>query len=334
MPLAGITLAQLANMYRTDPGFRSRLSDLMRDPAGFFKSAVQDVTPTPKELMSAFVDASSPTLNGSVMLQPDADAAKQKMMNLSLAGITAYHGSPYKFDKFDMSKVGTGEGAQVYGHGLYFAEKPEVAGQYAKDLGRTVPAFNGKPTKDAAEGFAHDILSKYDPSIAKKVVDSYVDGGVFKGGDAEGMRQKIYAAIDKHSASDVGTASTGVTYKVDLPDEHIAKMLDWDKPLSEQAPDVRKALDGVIAKGLEQSNAAGKAIFEAAPKDPTGSELHTALSRLFGKTKFDQVAMTQALREAGIPGIRYLDGGSRGKGQGTYNYVVFDDSIPKIIGKD
>ena len=39
-------------------------------------------------------------------------------------GIRAYHGSPYDFEKFDISKIGTGEGAQAYGHGLYFAENP------------------------------------------------------------------------------------------------------------------------------------------------------------------------------------------------------------------
>ena len=30
-------------------------------------------------------------------------------------GFIAYHGSPHDFDKFDMSKIGTGEGAQAYG---------------------------------------------------------------------------------------------------------------------------------------------------------------------------------------------------------------------------
>ena len=45
-------------------------------------------------------------------------------------GIRAYHGSPYDFDKFDISKIGTGEGAQAYGHGLYFAGNPGTAGSY------------------------------------------------------------------------------------------------------------------------------------------------------------------------------------------------------------
>ena len=44
--------------------------------------------------------------------------------------ITAYHGSPHDFDRFDLSKIGTGEGAQAYGHGLYFAENEGVAKGY------------------------------------------------------------------------------------------------------------------------------------------------------------------------------------------------------------
>ena len=36
--------------------------------------------------------------------------------------IQAWHGSPYKFEKFDLSKTGTGEGQAVYGKGMYYAE--------------------------------------------------------------------------------------------------------------------------------------------------------------------------------------------------------------------
>ena len=49
-------------------------------------------------------------------------------------GITAYHGSPHDFDKFDLSKIGTGEGAQVYGHGAYLAESEEVGRAYRDKL--------------------------------------------------------------------------------------------------------------------------------------------------------------------------------------------------------
>ena len=46
------------------------------------------------------------------------------------AGFKAYHGTPYRFDEFDLEKIGTGEGAQAYGWGLYFATKKEVAEWY------------------------------------------------------------------------------------------------------------------------------------------------------------------------------------------------------------
>lgn len=38
-------------------------------------------------------------------------------------------------------------------------------------------------------------------------------------------------------------------------------------------------------------------------------------------------------RDAGIPGIRYLDHGSRGAGEGSHNYVVFDDATIDILRK-
>jgi hypothetical protein len=44
--------------------------------------------------------------------------------------------------------------------------------------------------------------------------------------------------------------------------------------------------------------------------------------------------ISQRLREAGIPGIRYLDQGSRGGGEGTRNFVIFDDKLVKILGNE
>ena len=52
--------------------------------------------------------------------------------------MTAYHGTPHTFPgtaenplgEFDPTKIGTGEGAQAYGHGLYFAENEDVAKEY------------------------------------------------------------------------------------------------------------------------------------------------------------------------------------------------------------
>src|SRR6185503_14261747 len=51
------------------------------------------------------------------------------------APIEAYHGSPHDFEAFSIENVGTGEGAQSFGHGLYMAEAKAMGEDYAKQLG-------------------------------------------------------------------------------------------------------------------------------------------------------------------------------------------------------
>lgn len=48
----------------------------------------------------------------------------------------AWHGSPYKFDKFSIEHIGEGEGAQAFGWGLYFAGNKEVSEWYRKKLSK------------------------------------------------------------------------------------------------------------------------------------------------------------------------------------------------------
>ena len=108
--------------------------------------------------------------------------------------------------------------------------------------------------------------------------------------------------------------NTGNLYKVDLPDEHIAKMLDWDKPLREQSKDVQTALakldpDLYHPKGDEYS------------LDEVGAETYLRMAN--SPLAKNQSDASEVMRNAGITGIRYLDGGSRGAGTGSSNYVVF-----------
>lgn len=50
----------------------------------------------------------------------------------------AYHGTPHDVDKFDTAKIGTGEGAQAYGYGLYFADSKELAEWYKNKLSKDI----------------------------------------------------------------------------------------------------------------------------------------------------------------------------------------------------
>src|SRR5215471_9850062 len=80
---------------------------------------------------------------------PDYTRLVGKAVQAATEGIRAYHGSPHQFERFDISKIGTGEGAQAYGHGLYFAENPKVAQSYRDVLsgGTRIP---GAPTGRSA----------------------------------------------------------------------------------------------------------------------------------------------------------------------------------------
>lgn len=67
---------------------------------------------------------------------------------------TLWHGSPHSFDKFTTDKIGTGEGAQAFGWGMYFADKKGIAESYmdAHAQGFRMPKFNPIDRANAIEG--------------------------------------------------------------------------------------------------------------------------------------------------------------------------------------
>ena len=131
----------------------------------------------------------------------------------------------------------------------------------------------------------------------------------------------------------------GSLYELDIPDEAVARMLDWDAPLSRQAPIVRQHFDPIaspIRNEMAKPAPSGWGEF-AAPQsyDPTGQELlgllrdpnaqlsaQSFLANALGEN------VSRRLRDAGIPGLRFLDAGSRGAGgSGTRNIVVWDQDV-------
>ena len=236
--------------------------------------------------------------------------------------LDVYHGSPHKFDRFDASKIGTGEGAQAYGHGIYTAENPGIAQGYADRLG------GGQfGSTSAAKGSTADRLSA--------MFDN--DGSNFKKGsrdisiiaknlaektkvDANGLVHHQFKDgsewIGSQSGWDVANTEKNL-YKVDLPDEQIAKMLDWDKPLSEQSDAVKAALKGIETKFPEIPDFNLRKWMDT---DPLASTFHNVINRDLG---VDPSLIANVFKEQGIPGIKYLDQGSRGAGKGTRNFVTF-----------
>jgi hypothetical protein len=253
---------------------------------------------------------------------------------------TVFHGSPHKFDAFDMSKIGTGEGAQAYGHGLYMADAPGVAKQYVpRD-----PKIEDK------------LMSLYKQTEARQDYDAL---SVLEDALIHKTPTELRELYPQHGAlidqiAKIQSKAKGSLYTVDLPDEAIAKMLDWDKPLSEQAPEVRAALAPLVNDFVEkQAKDAGSWGASAAELESYRKQGREIAERKRGEEWYQKLfhqerkqvgansgasayaaAASERLKQSGIPGIRYLDGGSRGAGQGTSNYVVFDDRLPKILKRE
>jgi hypothetical protein len=217
----------------------------------------------------------------------------------TVSPLTVYHGSPHKFPptaknplgEFDSTKIGTGEGAQAYGQGLYLAEVPSTAKSYVPRS----PKFEEKLIKlyDRASSSRNfpmmevleDAMMHRTPSeILQKF--SNVDDGY--------THQHSKAAQDFAKWYEKNEPEIGGLYTVDLPDEKIARMLDYDKPINEQAPEVIELLKNA-GINTESSAKAGTMI--------GGQELHLA--------------------KHGIPGVKYFDDASRHAGEGTRNFVVF-----------
>jgi hypothetical protein len=236
------------------------------------------------------------------------------------SNLMAYHGTPHRIDKFDSSKIGTGQGAQSFGYGLYFAQNPKVAKEYSM-LGQ-IAEIDGVPVSgkgsrvsnaNAAKklGINEDslnrlALSDFDVGRTLRELDAEYAAATTTGDKAFVMQQ--IGDLKRLMKSEVNIKA-GNLYTVDVADDAVSKMLDFDAPLGQQSPEIQ-----ALAKQYNLS------------MDDLGGDL---LAAARGKTP----AGAQALREAGVTGVRYLDQGSRGTGDGTRNLVVFpggEDQI-KII---
>jgi hypothetical protein len=267
---------------------------------------------------------------------PGADALIGGPWAAGALGATLFHGSPHTFSKFDMGKVGTGEGNAAFGHGLYFAESPNVAKQYAEavpniDFQRKVREVYDETS---TPGEAVEALKQAGLSPAQlRLVDALRKDDWF---GFDYPHQAVRAAMrEPHNfdpSPETLDAIKGLSnvYRVDVPDEAIGMAIDWDKPLSQQAPGVQKSIKSIIAK-LPQDDPEVWFYNQRKNADPQGRDIYRMITSVLGK---GEAEASQYLRDNGIQGIKYLDNASRKSGQGTYNYVLFDDGIPKIVGKE
>ena len=245
-----------------------------------------------------------------------------------MGAIKAYHGSPHSFDRFDMSRIGTGEGAQAYGHGLYFAGNEGVARGYRDRLTpQSLPDYTvgsepvqtvlsrdwGKTPPGAS--YVLERLNRGDPPV---LIENFLKRNA--------PYDRTYrAALDWLDAnkSRIGEvpAPTGHMYEVSLNVEP-RQLLDWDKPLAAQAVPVREGVRQAVTPVNFRELDTG-----------TARNWNMGEGYQFVGGRMNPTATATRFREAGIPGIQYLDAGSRAAGEGSRNYVMFDDALINIMRK-
>ncbi len=240
----------------------------------------------------------------------------------------AYHGTPHEVERFSLQKIGSGEGNQAFGWGMYFASKRSVADYYAAAVSRE------QREGDTALSEARDNLR-----AALKAED---DLGFDTFGEAVNSLLADANWRDRWDLTDadrVGTALEayrarrdalqGKLYQVEVPED--ANLLDYDKPLGSQPAAVREAIQPLAAEvyGNQYSADHIAAWFTGQGGGPKAGDFVSRLGRFM---QFERGAengpraASEAMLAAGVPGLRYLDGGSRAQGEGAYNYVIWDES--------
>lgn len=232
----------------------------------------------------------------------------------------AYHGSPYTFDHFDLGAIGTGEGAQGHGWGLYFTQDKQIAKSYKDTLSHHMYGDNDLMFNEEALNKLYSTLSDkahteadYDKlSVIENILITHTEDDVLNNSDemfdAEAVKwwknqREIYLNKEYKESS---------LFEVDIPEDDV--LLDEKRNINEQPKKVQQAVRKMY-RSLGYKTSALKYV--------TGKEFYDTVAA----EKGGQKEASEFINEHGIKGITY-DGGNDGK-----CFVVFDDKAIQIINR-
>lgn len=196
-----------------------------------------------------------------------------------------WHGSPSDFENFDLSYLGTGEGVQAHGWGVYVAASEETARGYKEmdggwkydgehsvieDIGGIDYALRIKNGELTIEQARHDIegaiednstlIEELKKQGTKTPMEQWSLGRIEQTLERE---KKALAAIDKFDP-DLLQQGSGRLYRVDIPENDV--LLDEDKSIKRQGKKVQDAI-----KKLEEKEDL-KSTYDGEPIDTDAAE--------------------------------------------------------------
>lgn len=242
--------------------------------------------------------------------------------------LQVWHGSPYKFDDFETEKIGTGEGQQAFGWGLYFTDLEDIAKEYADRLRINKVLIGGKTLEE--------VRKEIDSPVFSWIEDYYVNRGMDKEQIIDQLKNtlkdkewisknmwvkpKIEMVLNYIKDKEIkGDYSNRNLYKVSFKKEgNDFVWLEWDKPLNKQSEKTKDALEKRFSLPSFDAD------FYSA------GEFYRARARKYDSDK----KASEELLSLGIDGIKYpaesISKGAKSDTSRGYNYVVFDDELVNI----
>lgn len=272
---------------------------------------------------------------------------------------SAYHGTPHRFDKFSTEHIGSGEGNQAHGWGLYFAEDKKVSEGYFKRLSDDKVFYDGQELEKTYI-YTHKIERGIDKEtnrylqdlryIIDRISEIKSDENIsleeakikfIKNYEQKGKLlafQRKILDIAKNLDVEKIELQKGQLYEVDIPDSDV--LLDEDKPLNEQPDKVKKAIleyyksrpnDYIIPEDINSlSQQRGKEFyrdvaFQLERENSLAYRMANGLNTDIDENFNPEKEASLLLNSLGIKGITY-DGRQDGR-----CYVIFDDKAIDVL---
>lgn len=266
----------------------------------------------------------------------------------------AYAGSPAKFDKFSLSAIGSGEGVQVHGWGLYFAKDRDVAKSYKEKLSKPLNRpYNYDITLNGEQLDRNDrryielnflaVWWRNDKNTPLKQVyedfKGFVQNSDYNPSNKERYEQKLKVLegidFDKVQIETVTPGVTGQLSEVEIPEDDV--LLDEQKSFGEQPKKVQEGILAlsedyeVLSQLTNQDNwgrITGREIYEKLSAELAVADGEIEQDERGAYTYNEDYYNRQTsilLNEYGIKGITY-----EGRQDGRC-YVVFDDKAISLI---
>ena len=262
---------------------------------------------------------------------------------------SAWHGTPHKFKKFDLGAIGTGEGAQVHGWGLYFAQQKSVGEGYREGLtggkwrvshGDEVYEFD-YDTGDLIHEGTGSVMSHDDPETL--AIEAFIGSNANKYGalnilenaledkrrmffpgealDEEVGRIEDAIELLENGWSRFDVEPSGSLFQVEIPDNDV--LLDEQLSFDKQPEKVQEALKRIADEMRSTEEGSPEAEFAENYRKMNGKKIYEALTHITS----DYEDASRLLNNHGIKGITY-DGQRDGR-----CFVIFDDEAIEIIKK-